>query len=212
MDYKQKITGVILAGGQAKRMEGQDKGLVNLGNRPLIEWVIDSLEPQVGSLIINANRNFEIYHQYNLRIIADFYENYCGPLAGMASAMIKVKTPLMATVPCDSPFIPEDLITRLYQSLDKNKAEIAVAHNGDRMQPVFTLMKTSLSTSIKKFLENGERKIDKWFEKHKLAITDFSDKPDMFLNINTPEDLEMIEWLMGYETPFLVVASAGTTV
>ena len=193
MDQKQKITGVILAGGQARRMEGQDKGLVQLGDKPLIEWTIDSLSPQVGSIMINANRNFEIYHRYKLRIIADYYDDFCGPLAGMASAMIKIKTPLMATVPCDSPFIPDDLIVRLYQSLEKNNADIAVAHNGERIQPVFTLMKTTLSSSIRTFLESGGRKIDKWFEEHKLAITDFSDKPDMFLNINTPEDLEMIE-------------------
>jgi len=111
----------------------------------------------------------------------------------MASCLGAIDTPFMVTVPCDSPFIPADLVKRLYLQLEQNDADISVAHNGDRIQPVFVLMKNSLQNSIMDFLNNGERKIDQWFEQHKLAITDFSDQPDTFININTQDELAKIE-------------------
>ena len=187
------FTGVILAGGQASRMDGQDKGLIELAGCPMVQYVLDALTGQVGQIIINANRNREIYGHYACPVIADEFEGYNGPLAGMASCMRAVKTPYMVTSPCDSPFVPKDLVERLYLQLMRQDADISVAHDGKRMQPVFVLMKTSLLESMLDYLHAGERKIDKWFEKHKLAVTDFSDKPDTFININTKDDLSYIE-------------------
>ena len=187
------FTGVILAGGQARRMGGQDKGLIELAGSPMVQYVLDAIIPQVGHVIINANRNQGIYAHYGCPVIADEFEGFCGPLAGMASSLRAIDTPLMVTVPCDSPFVPKDLVQRLYLQLLQDDAEISVAHNGERMQPVFTLMKTILLDSILVFLGKNERKIDKWFEQHKLAITDFSDEPDTFININSQDDLSAVE-------------------
>lgn len=190
---KHIITGVILAGGQSRRMDGKDKGLIELVGVPMVQYVFDAINPQVGNVIINANRNMEIYARFGCPVIADELEGFCGPLAGMASCLRVMETSFMVTVPCDSPFIPKDLVERLHLQLIQDDAEISVAHNGDRMQPVFTLMKTTLLDSMRDFLKKGERKIDKWFEQHKLAITDFSDQPDTFININTQDDLYSIE-------------------
>lgn len=190
---KNDITGVILAGGQARRMEGQDKGLVLLNNKPMIEYVIEAIKPQVGTLLINVNRNIEQYETYGFDIIPDDLSGYCGPLAGMASALNKTKTTYMLTAPCDSPFISNDLAQRLVDSLESESSDISVAHNGDRMQPVFCLIKKELLSSMTDFLDEGERKIDKWFKRHKLSIADFSDIPKTFDNLNTHADIHAIE-------------------
>ena len=190
---KHIFTGVILAGGQARRMGGQDKGLIELAGSPMVQHILDAIAPQVGKVIINANRNQEIYAHYGCPVIADEFDGYCGPLAGMASSMRAVTTPFMVTAPCDSPFVPKDLVERLYLRMIHEDADISVAHDGDRIQPVFVLLKTTLLDSLLDFLQKGERKIDKWFNNHTLAITDFSDKPDTFININTKDELTQIE-------------------
>ena len=187
------FTGAILAGGEASRMGGQDKGLIALNGRPLIEYVLAALTPQVARVIINANRNHAIYAQYGHPVIKDEFDGYCGPLAGMASCLRVVTTPVMITAPCDSPFVPGDLVERLYQKMQEEEAEISVAHNGERLQPVFTMMRNTVLDSLLVFLHQGERKIDKWFERHKLAVVDFSGQPDTFLNINTRDELARVE-------------------
>ena len=187
------FTGVILAGGEASRMGGQDKGLIPLNGRPLIEYILAALTPQVEQVIINANRNMDVYGHYGHRVIKDEFDGYCGPLAGMASCLRAVTTPVMVTVPCDSPFVPGDLVARLYQQMQKADAEISVAHNGERLQPVFTMMRNTVLDSLLDFLHGGERKIDKWFARHKIAVADFSGQPDTFLNINTRDELAMVE-------------------
>ncbi len=190
---KADFTGVILAGGQASRMGGEDKGLIEMNRVPMVKYVLDAITPQVGRVIINANRNYERYAAYGWPVIKDEFEGYHGPLAGMASSMRRVKTPYMVTAPCDSPFVPVDMVYRLYSELMDKKADISVAHDGKRIQPVFVLLRTSLLDSLLDFLNNGERKIDKWFERHTLAVTDFSDKPDTFININDRDELAGIE-------------------
>jgi len=190
---RQIFTGVILAGGQAQRMGGQDKGLIELNGSPMVQYVLEAIVPQVNKVIINANRNQDIYSHYGHEVIGDEFEGFFGPLAGMASSMRAVNTPFMLTVPCDSPFVPDDLAKRLYLQMITKETDISVAHDGSRIQPVFVLLKTSLLDSMLDFLNKGERKIDKWFEKHRLAVTNFSDKPDTFININNRDDLSMIE-------------------
>lgn len=190
---KNLITGIILAGGLARRMGGKDKGLINVAGKPLIEYVIEALRPQVNSLIINTNRNLDSYKNYGVPIVVDSVSGFHGPLAGMASCMCVVDREYMVTVPCDSPNLPDDLVTRMYAGLTGENAEISVAHDGNYIQPVFALMKTNLLDSLLEFLDGGDRKISNWFEKHRLATVDFSDKPETFININTPEDIKQAE-------------------
>jgi molybdopterin-guanine dinucleotide biosynthesis protein A len=198
MDNKfPKITGVVLAGGQARRMGGQDKGLIEVAGKPLVEYAIASMKEQLENIVINANRNKELYSQYGFPVVSDSDEGFNGPLAGMASCMKAVNTKYLLTVPCDSPLLPGDLVSRMLKAFEDNKADIAVADSGGRMQPVFSLISCSLLDSLTRYLENGERKIDIWFQQHALVSVDFSDIPDTFINVNTPEDIKMIESRLG---------------
>ena len=198
MDNKfPKITGVVLAGGQARRMGGQDKGLIEVAGKPLVEYAIASMKEQLENIVINANRNKELYSQYGFPVVSDSDEGFNGPLAGMASCMKAVNTRYLLTVPCDSPLLPGDLVSRMFKAFEDNKADIAVADSGGRMQPVFSLISCSLLDSLTRYLENGERKIDIWFQQHALVSVDFSDIPDTFINVNTPEDIKMIESRLG---------------
>ena len=131
-----QITAVILAGGKARRMDGEDKGLIKLLDRTLIDYIISALKPQVGNILINANRNVEQYQSYGYPVIEDMMGDYFGPLAGMATGMKYSDTPYLLVVPCDSPFIPSTLAATMFNTLTENEAEICVAHDGDRMQPV----------------------------------------------------------------------------
>jgi molybdopterin-guanine dinucleotide biosynthesis protein A len=184
---RDEITAVILAGGRARRMGGQDKGLIEVSGRPMIDYVLEVLVPQVGHIVINANRNCERYASYGYPVIGDEIRGFQGPLAGIVSSMADVETPYLLTAPCDSPFLPEDLGSLLYGALMKGEAEIAVAHDGTRMQPVFALLRRDLRSSLLRFLAEDEHKIDLWFRRHKVATADFSGRLDTFLNINTPQ-------------------------
>ncbi|MCK4864463.1 MAG: molybdenum cofactor guanylyltransferase [Gammaproteobacteria bacterium] len=188
------ITGVILAGGQAKRMAGQDKGLLNVNGRAMIEIIIERLSPQVNRLIINANRNVEQYRKFNYPVISDDDSTgFHGPLAGMLSALKTSTTQYILSAPCDSPFIPANLSTRLLSALIGADADICVVHDGNRMQPVFALIKKELHGSLQSFLNNGDRKIDLWYKQHHTVLVDFSDCDDISLNINTPDELQKLE-------------------
>ncbi|MGH8501914.1 MAG: molybdenum cofactor guanylyltransferase MobA [Gammaproteobacteria bacterium] len=187
------ITGVILAGGRASRMGGQDKGLIEIGGRPMVEYALASLAPQCGAIVINANRNLARYHSYGWPVIPDAIEDYQGPLAGIASVMSRADTAYIVTAPCDSPLLPHDLGERLWSALTREHAEIAVASSADRMQPVFSMLKRELLSSLTDYLQQGERKIDRWYALHRVAIADFADCPDAFLNVNTPEERAALE-------------------
>lgn len=192
-EIRMQITAVVLAGGRATRMGGEDKGLLRVGGTAMVRHVIDALRPQASDLLINANRNLEAYRQYGTGVITDFIAGYCGPLAGMASAMRVARTPYLLTAPCDSPFVPACLAERLYRGLVEQDADIAVADSGGRLEPVFALIKTALLDSLLAFLAAGERKIDLWYGRHRIAAVDFSDRPETFLNLNTPEDIASAE-------------------
>ena len=184
------ITGLILAGGAARRMGGGDKGLTELAGKPLIEYALARLAPQVDALIINANRNVARYADYGHPVVTDERQGFQGPLAGMASGLKAAETEFMVCAPCDSPLLPEDLVGRLFRQLREQDAELSVAHNGERLQPVFTLMRAALADSLLAFLDGGGRKIDQWFQRHQLAVADFSDQPAAFSNVNSPEELD----------------------
>ncbi|MCC7412976.1 MAG: molybdenum cofactor guanylyltransferase [Gammaproteobacteria bacterium] len=177
-------------------MGGVDKGLVSVRGRELVRYVVEALQPQVRDLIVNANRNQEIYARLGFRVVADAPPGFHGPLAGMASAMRVASTPFIATVPCDSPFVPADLVGRLYRARVAANATIAVAHDGERLQPVFALIDCRRLDSLVAFLARGERKIDRWYDGERTTTADFSDSPRTFLNLNTPEDVASTEALL----------------
>ena len=185
---KSDITAVILAGGQGRRMGGQDKGLLDFDGRLMIEILIDRLQGQQLDILINANRNQSTYQSYGYPVIGDELEDYQGPLAGFSSAMAKVDTRYILTLPCDSPMLAHNFADRFIEAQDRDKSPICVAHDGERLQPVYALIDTRLRDNLELFLDSGERKIDRWYAQHNYAQVDFSDDTDMFQNINTPED------------------------
>ena len=182
------ITGVILAGGQGRRMGGVDKGLQTLRGRPMIEWVLERFRPQVAEIVINANQNVQTYERYGLRVVADEIGGYAGPLAGLHAGLKAAAYPLVVTVPCDSPFLPADLVSRMRTSLQRN--DLAVAKTGDQAHPVFALMKRDVRESLEAFLASGGRKIDAWYAALKVVEVRFDDEADAFRNINTLEELK----------------------
>lgn len=190
---RERFTGVVLAGGRATRMGGMDKGLVPVAGRAMVEHVLDALAPQVGALIINANRNRDAYAAYGHPVVADRVGGFAGPLAGMASALEASRTPFVVFAPCDSPRVPRDLVERLYDALVRDDAEIAAAHDGHRLQPVFALIRRELADSLNACLDEGGRKIDRWYARHRLAQADFSDTPEAFANINDEDELAALE-------------------
>ena len=185
---KKDITAVILAGGQGRRMGGQDKGLIEFDGQPLVAILIDRLEPQISNIMINANRNRERYQAFGYPVVSDKLDDYQGPLAGFACAMNAVDTDFILTLPCDGPLLASDYVTRFIASQAQTGAPICVADDGERLQPVHALIRTDLLSSLNSFLDSGDRKIDRWYAMHDFAHTDFSDCADMFRNINTPSD------------------------
>ena len=185
---KADITAVILAGGQGRRLGGQDKGLIEFDGRLMIEILIERLQGQQLDILINANRNQATYQSYDYPVIGDELEDYQGPLAGFASAMASVKTRYILTLPCDSPMLADNFSDRFIETQDREESPICVAHDGERLQPVYALIDTQLLDDLKLFLDGGERKIDRWYAQHNYARVDFSDNTAMFQNINTPED------------------------
>lgn len=196
-DVKADVTALVLAGGKARRMGGNDKGLIPVAGQAMVQWVTQALAAQCAEVLISANRNIEQYQALTgLTVIKDSVEDFAGPLAGMAAGLEQSATPLLACVPCDSPFVSADLIARLQRALNEQDAQLAVAHDGQRMQPVFVLLKRELLPSMQQYLRDGGRKIDAWYAQHKIASVLFSDRPDMFLNINTPEQHDELQLRM----------------
>lgn len=193
---KEDITGVVLAGGRARRMGGQDKGLVEIDGTPMVVFTVGALRPQTAAIIVNANRNVERYRALcQCTVVPDAVGDFAGPLAGMASAMQAAETPYILTAPCDSPLVSSELGPRLYEALERDDAELAVAHDGERMQPVFALLSRKLLKSMVEYLHSGESKIDSWYAKHRTALGEFPDHESMFLNVNTPEERDALERL-----------------
>ncbi len=187
------VTGVILAGGRATRMGGQDKGLVQIKDKYLIEYVLDSLRPQVSQLLISANRNLSQYAKLSAcPIIADNFDNYQGPLAGMASTLAAAQTDYVLFVPCDAPLLSSLLVARLYSHLMQTQADVSVAYDGKRLQPTFCLLKRHLLDNLLVFLETGKRSIHGFLRQQALVSVDCADIAETFLNINTPEDIKFI--------------------
>jgi molybdopterin-guanine dinucleotide biosynthesis protein A len=188
-----EVTGVVLAGGQGSRMGGVDKGLQPFRGKPMAAHAIERLVPQVDELLINANRNPEAYGAFGHRVIADEIEGFAGPLAGFERGLAHAAGQLVVTVPCDSPFLPHDLVARLRTALEERGAQVAVAKTGGQAHPVFCLMRRDVHASLKQFLSSGQRKIDRWYSQLEVVEVAFDDEADAFLNINTREELKDLE-------------------
>lgn len=187
------ISGVILAGGLGRRMGGTDKGLQELRGRPLVDWVSERLAPQVDELLINANQNLARYAQFGFPVVPDRVPDYAGPLAGLHAALSAATHPLVATAPCDSPFLPIDLVARLRAGLDEQGGDLAIARTGSQLHPVFCLCRRSLLPSLDDYLAGGGRKVETWCAAVNAVAIDFDDVAEAFENINTRDQLAQFE-------------------
>jgi molybdopterin-guanine dinucleotide biosynthesis protein A len=188
-----EVTGVVLAGGQGSRMGGIDKGLQPFRGKPMVAHVVERLHSQVDELLINANRNLDEYARFGHRVIADEIAGFAGPLAGFERGLAHAHGRLVVTAPCDSPFLPGDLVARLRAALEANRADLCVAKTGDQAHPVFSLMRRDVHASLVDFLGSGQRKIDKWYAALRVVEVPFDDEAQAFLNINTRAELSDLE-------------------
>ncbi len=187
------VTGLVLAGGQGSRMGGVDKGLAPFRGRPMVAHVLERLAPQVDEILVNANRNPEAYAAFGHRVIADEIPGFAGPLAGFERGLAHARGELVATVPCDSPFLPPDLVPRLRAALESAGADLAVARTGTQAHPVFCLMRRTVHASLERFLASGQRKIDRWYAALAVVEVAFDDEAQAFANINTRDELADLE-------------------
>ena len=193
MNHQPKVTGVILAGGLARRMNNQDKGLINFKGRPMVSYAIDALASVADVSIINANRNREKYQAFGLPVIADQTDSFDGPLAGVLTAMFYTEADVLVVIPCDSPLIKAEHLQKLLAIRAKNDSDVAIAFDGERLHPVFLAIKSSLKTSLQDYLNSDQRKADHWLKQQKMVEADFSDEPEIFFNINTLSELSELE-------------------
>jgi molybdopterin-guanine dinucleotide biosynthesis protein A len=191
------ITGLVLAGGRGSRMGGADKGLQNHRGLPLAMHALLRLQPQVGPVIVNANRNLAAYESLGAPVWPDPIEGYGGPLVGFLAGLEHCETPWLVTVPCDTPDFPADLVARLASAVATHDAQIAYpetteADGRTQPHPVFCLMRASLLENLLAFLHSGGRKIDAWFAQHRAVAVPFADS-SAFFNANTPQELAQLQ-------------------
>jgi molybdenum cofactor guanylyltransferase len=170
-------------------MGGVDKGLQLLQGRPMIAWVLERLVPQVRQIVISANQNLERYRELGHEVLPDAVGGFAGPLAGLERGLANARHEWLVSVPCDSPFLPLDLVARLYGALAEASAELAVARTGDQPHPVFCLCRRSLHSNLRDYLAAGGRKIDAWYAGLHVVEVAFDDVPEAFSNINTRDEL-----------------------
>ncbi|MEP6997491.1 MAG: molybdenum cofactor guanylyltransferase MobA [Betaproteobacteria bacterium] len=187
------IAGLVLAGGQGRRMGSVDKGLVPLAGRPMIAHVLERLAPQVDDILINANQHQAEYAAFGHPVIADTLGGFAGPLAGLQVGLANASHALVATVPCDSPFLPADLVARLAAALESEGSQLAVARTFDQPHPVFALVRRAVLPHLTHFLEDGGRKIDAWYSGLRIVEVRFDDEADAFRNINTADELRQAD-------------------
>ncbi len=182
------ISGVVLAGGQGRRMGGVDKGLQPLNGKPMVQWVLERFAPQVDSVLINANQNVERYAAFGYPVVCDRISGFAGPLAGLHAALSTVGHSLVATVPCDAPLLPSDLVVRLADALQAHAVPIAVARTHKQPHPVFCLCKREVLPNLSDYLESGGRRFEHWYAGLSAIEVEF-DEAEAFSNINTLDDL-----------------------
>jgi molybdenum cofactor guanylyltransferase len=193
MPLPEPVTAIILAGGEGRRMGGEDKGLLKLKDKSLVEWVLARIKPQADEILISANRNLDTYTALGYSVFPDKTEGYAGPLAGIARGLLDARHELILAVPCDTPFLPDDLVARLYQALLDNQADLAVPDTGDRTHPAICLMRRHVGGNLAAFLARGGRKVQDWQAGLNTATADFRDLANFFININRPEQLAALD-------------------
>lgn len=204
MHNQTKIAGVILAGGRARRMNNQDKGLVNFNGRPMISYALAALVPVVDEVFINANRNLELYQQFGHRVITDQTDNFDGPLAGVLAAMSYTEAERLVVIPCDSPLIKAEHVQKMIITLEESDADVTVGFDGTRLHPVFLAINTRLKNSLENYLAAGQRKVISWVLQQNFIQVSFDNDQEMFNNINTPDELLALE---GESTVLMVLAN-----
>lgn len=198
MDFDSQIYWVILAGGQATRMGGQDKGKILLNKRPLVDYLVSALTKKKANVIINANRHQEWYAQF-APVISDNLPDYLGPLAGMHAGLTQLNAAWIGFVPCDSPLLSDDFIARFYSAIQPHYQAL-IAHDGQHPQPTFALLRSSLLPQLTQFLAQGERKAQHFFRTCQTGYVDFSDQPNTFINLNTPQELAQLAQQLTHST------------
>ncbi len=192
MSDQNKVSGVVLAGGQARRMQQQDKGLMLFKQRPLVSYPIAALATVANHLVISANRNQAIYQQWQYPVISDASDDFDGPLAGILAAMDYLDTEVLLVLPCDSPLFTAAHLQQLLDGLTE-QFDIAVAYDGERLHPVFLAVRTQLKASLQAYLASGERRLQNWIFQHRVNQVDFSQQAQIFSNVNTLAELERLE-------------------
>jgi molybdenum cofactor guanylyltransferase len=180
------ITAVILAGGRGMRMGGVDKGLVDYQGKAMVTHVLERIQPQVAQVIVNANRNIDLYQQYGVTVVTDATNQFDGPLAGLQAGLAHAETEWILTVPCDSPLLPLDLAERLSQAIQESNTLVAIARSANGDHPVFCLLHRSLSADLNTYLNDGQRRVSAWQARHSPVFVDFKDE-QAFTNINHPQ-------------------------
>lgn len=201
MPLREQITGLILAGGRGSRMGHVDKGLQSFRGKSMAAHVIERLAPQVNSIAINANQNLDQYEAFGVPVWPDDLQGFEGPMAGLETGLRRCTTDYLITAPCDSPFLPADLVARLSAALEANGADLALAeteepdHSGEmraQPHPVFALVKRSALSHLANFLATGGRRMDGWYGAIKVVRVRFDDA-SAFRNINTLRELQQFE-------------------
>lgn len=193
-NLNEQVSVIILCGGQGSRMDHINKGLLITQQKSFIEIVIGKIKPYLNNILISANEDLEFYSQFGYPVISDKQSGFQGPLAGLISCSGEIKTELTLTLPVDAPFFPESLPQIMYKSYISHP-EICVAHDGIRPQFLFLLFETALFSSMETFFQQGGRSVNRWLSQNKNHYVYFSDNPEAFLNVNTPEDLLLLEKL-----------------
>lgn len=187
------ITAVILAGGRARRLQGADKALLEIGGQPLLAHLIAAIRPQVSRLLINSNRPEKNYAAFGLPVIADSLPDHPGPLAGILAALEHDEGEWLLAVPCDMPFLPPDLVARLLSNLRAQDADVCSPSDGAQLHAAIVLLHRRVQPALRDYLAAGQRKVQDWLHLQRLAIADFSDCPDAFANVNTAQDLTRLQ-------------------
>lgn len=192
MSLQTKVSGVILAGGLARRMQHQDKGLLTLNDKALVSYAIDAMSAAADFPVINANRNLELYQKFALPVISDLTDSFDGPLAGVLTALAyasAVNSAELLVMPCDSPLFQAVHLQKLLILKRDHQADIAVAFDGSNVHPVFLALNVNLKADLEDYLAEGGRKVETWLNRHHTVPADFSATPEIFSNINTLDEL-----------------------
>ena len=187
--FHSRLTLVILAGGQATRMGGRDKGLIECAGRPLIEHVLDKARPLAETILISANRHLDRYTAYGYPVLSDHRTDYVGPLAGIERGLELCDTEYLWVLPCDAPAFSGELLNRLGQACTTAEIPAAVPYDSDHQQATFVLLRAETLDSLRAYLASGQRKVQQWLATLPAVPVDCSDHPEWFANINTPADL-----------------------